>query len=282
MIGPRQDLVLNGEGDAYQAARDVVVENHYHGLQLAEVETLVQLFVERQLPALREEALTVMKAQAQEFLREFAARLAQPNRVTQEAFAKPDSQVCFQEALKGSAEKGDQIDLALLAEMVIGRLESDNDPLIKLIYEDGVKVLPKLTGTHVAFLAYLMWMRSVRHTSLQNIVQLESNALRVLHLVGEAMGISTANKEYLVSLGVITINHVSDADHSFQNLKRAYEFLPATKEQLASEAPSLHALIDSWGKYDLPLCHLNGTGKLIGLLALQTVYGKVDLKIWLN
>ncbi|MCY1302118.1 hypothetical protein D9M70_517610 [compost metagenome] len=184
--------------------------------------------------------------------------------------------------MKGSAEKGDQIDLALLAEMVIGRLESDNDPLIKLIYEDGVKVLPKLTGTHVAFLAYLMWMRSVRHTSLQNIVQLESNALRVLHLVGEAMGISTANKEYLVSLGVITINHVSDADHSFQNLKRAYEFLPATKEQLASEAPSLHALIDSWGKYDLPLCHLNGTGKLIGLLALQTVYGKVDLKIWLN
>ncbi|MCY1266030.1 hypothetical protein D9M68_325470 [compost metagenome] len=282
MIGPKQDQANHGDGDAMQAGRDVIVEKHYHGLQLADVETVVQLFVERQLPVLREEAMAAMKLQTQEFLREFAARLAQPNTVSQEAFSKPDSQVCFQEALKGSAEKGDQMDLALLADMVIGRLESDNDPLIKLVYEDAVKILPRLTGAHVAFLAYLTWMRIVRHNSLKRTEELEPYAQSVHDMTKDAIGLSKANKEYLVSLGVITINHVTDADNSFGSMKNSYAFLPESKEQLAVEGPFLHALIEAWGAHELPLCHLNGTGKLIGLLALQKVYGKVNLKTWLN
>lgn len=284
MIGPRQEQELAGDGMAVQAARDVNVkfEQHYHGLQVADVEPLVQLFLEKHLPALREEATAVMRENAAEFLREFSSRLAATEKITQEAFAKPDSQVCFQEALKGSAEKGDQIDLALLADMVIGRLESDENPLLKLLYEDSVRVLPRLTGPHVAFLLYLVWMRNVRHVNFQSTAQLEQRAAIVGHVAKDGLAISDVNKEYLVSVGVLTVNHVTDADTMMGVMTANYPFLPKSREQLQVEAPALFALVEAWGKYSHPLCHLTGTGKLIGLLALQRIYGPLDMSIWIN
>ena len=282
MIGPKQEQSLAGDGTAIQALGDVRIEKHYHGLQVSEVKELTALFLEKQLPALRAEAVQAMRENTQEFLEHVVARLAATRAVTQEAFARPDAQVCFNEALKASAEKGDQIDLEMLAEMVIGRLESDENQLLKLIYEDAVKILPRLTGPHIAFLAYLVWMTRVRHTAFKIVAEIEARASRVLSLCSDGISISDVNKEYLVSLGVITINHVSDADNIFGTMKSNYPFLADSREALAVEAPALGTLIDGWGKNSMPLCHLNGSGKLIGLLALQKIYGKLDLTIWIN
>lgn len=282
MIGPKQEQSLTGDGTAIQATGDVRIEKHYHGLQMSEVQELTALFLERQLPALRAEAVKAMHENTQEFLDHVVVRLAATRAVTQEAFAKPDAQICFNEALKASAEKGDQIDLEMLAEMVIGRLESDDNQLLKLIYEDTVKILPRLTGSHIEFLAYLVWMTRVRHTAFKIVSEIEALASRVLSLFSDGISISDVNKEYLVSLGVITINHVSDADNILGTLKRSYPFLADSKEALTVEAPALGALIDGWGKNNIPMCHLNSSGKLIGLLALQKIYGKLDLTIWIN
>ncbi|OWJ91099.1 hypothetical protein B6S59_25340 [Pseudomonas sp. A46] len=278
MIGPKQSQDVQGEGTAIQAGRDV----HYHGLQVAEVRELTEIFLERQLPALRAEAVKAMRENAQELVEKIVTRLATNPNVSQEAFAKPDAQVCFNEALKAGAEKGDQIDMDMLADMVVGRLESDDDPLIKLIYEDAVKVLPRLTAAHVAFLGYLTWMRTVTHTNMQTLQQFEHISRGLVAAFSSGFELSLANKEYLVSVGVITINHVSDADNSFGSLREKYSCVPETKDQLAEQAPSLHRLIDVWGKGQFPMCHLNGTGKLIGLLALQRVFGKLNLSVWLN
>ncbi|MEA1605754.1 LPO_1073/Vpar_1526 family protein [Pseudomonas spirodelae] len=285
MIGGEQNQDLNGDGMAVQAARDanVKVEKHYHGLQIAEVETLVQLFLERQLPALREEALLIMRQNADEFLRQFSAQLAKTDKVTHDAFAKPDSQICFQDALKASAEKGDQIDLSLLAEMVIGRLESDENPLLKLIYEDALRIQPRLTGPQIAFLIYHIWMRRIRHNQLVDTGQLESIAIKLFSIVKDGLAISEVNREYLASVGVITINHVSDADTIFGTFIESYPFLPKSREALQAEAPVLFSLIEAWGKHKHPLCHLNGSGKLIGLMGFQKVHSmKLDVTIWIN
>lgn len=282
MIGPKQDQEVHGSGTAIQAAGNVQIEQNYHGLQVAEVRELTEIFLDRQLPALRAEAVAAMRENTEAFISEIVARLAQSEKVTQESFAKPDAQVCFNEALKGSAEKGGQIDLGMLADMVIGRLESDNDPLIKLIYEDSIKILPRLTGPQIEYLAYLTWMRHIKHGAVDHVDWLESIAQKVLSITRLGADISKTNKEYMASVGVITINLVTDADNSFTSLRTNYSFLPEDKEQLAEQAPALYKLLDCWAKSESSLYHLNGTGKLIGLIALQKVLGKLNLAIWIN
>jgi len=280
MIGPKQGQEVHGAGTAIQAAGDVHIQNN--GLQLAEVRELTEIFLERQLPALRAEAVNAMRSNTEEFISEIVKRLAHTQSVTQKAFAQPDAQVCFNEALKGSAEKGNQIDLGMLADMVIGRLESDHDPLIKLIYEDAIKILPRLTGPQVEYLAYLTWMKHIRHSALNDVFELEIAASKVMKITRAGVEISKVNKEYMASVGVITINLVTDADTIFTSFRANYPFLPEAKEELKSKSPVLSMLMEDWTKSESSLYHLNGTGKMIGLICLKKIYGSLDLSIWIN
>ncbi|MBB4819256.1 hypothetical protein HNP29_002646 [Pseudomonas alcaligenes] len=281
-MGPKQDQKVDGGGTAIQATGDVHVEHHYHGLPLSEVRELTELFLQRQLPALRAEAMKVMEENTQKFVELVAARLAVNEKVTQEAFSKPDAQVSFNEALKGSAEKGDQIDLDMLADMVIGRLEADAEPMLKLVYEDAIRVLPRLTGAQVAFLGYVAWMRYVTHVGITEIGALENFTTQAFAVVEDGLRLSVGSREYLVSLGLITINHVADADNSLPLLRDKYPFLPQTKDEIAQRMPAMLRFIDPWSELSTSMCFLSATGKLIGLLILQKAYGKFDLSKFIN
>lgn len=185
MIG-KQEQSAGAGAVAIQAAGDVNIR----GLQLAEVKELVEIFLERHLPALRAEAAAVAKANAGTFINEFVERLGRPNKATYEAFAKPDSQACLNVALNGSAEKGDQIDTSLLAETVLKRLETDDDPLMKLVCEESVRALTKIGRQHIAFLAFVQYSKHVRHTAFANLVQLEATAAAVLKVVEPGLRLS--------------------------------------------------------------------------------------------
>lgn len=286
MIGRKdQDQALSGEGTAIQAGRDAtttVINNNY-GLQSSEVRELVELFMQSKLPALQEEAARVARANAEEFIGHFVEKLRDAGEsVTHQAFTKPDAQVCFNEALRGSAEKGHEIDLDLLSKIVIGRLQADGEPLLKLVHEEAVKALPRLSKKHVLFLAYLTWMRHIRHRSITEAGELEIAAQKMLNLCGDALSISEANREYLVGVGVMNINLVADANNAPGKFKENYPFLPHLFDEWKGPCPSLHHLLDVWDKEKVMVCYLNASGKLIGLLALEVLWGKLDLKIWLN
>ena len=148
---------------AVQANGSVTITKY--GLDMAEVKELTEIFLDKHLPALRAEAEATARKHTKDFIDEFVKKLAEPNTVTPEAFAKPDSQACFSSALLSSAEKGDQIDLKLLASMVVARLGSDSDPLLKLVYEESISVIPRLTKQHIAFLTFVFF---TKHISIIN------------------------------------------------------------------------------------------------------------------
>jgi hypothetical protein len=276
MLG-KQDQSARDGSLAIQAGGSVNI-----GLHFSEVKELVQIFLDRHLPALRAEAAAVAKSNAELFISEFVARLGKPNGATPEAFAKPDAQACLNTALNGSAEKGDQIDLGILADAVLRRLESDNDPLLKLVYEESVRALTRINRQQIAFISFVQYTKNVRHMAYTELNQLEQTASLVLKVVEAGIDLSEPNQEYLASVGALTINRVANANQLPESLQQNYPFLPKNLQGLSSTAPSLHQLVTAFEKVGAPMVFLTAVGKLIGMIVLERVLGKVNMAVWIH
>lgn len=279
MFGDNQEQNVGTGAVAVQAGNDVHITQN--GLNMADVKELTQIFLDRHLPALRAEAEATARKHAGEFLDEFVKKLAVANTVKPEAFARPDSQACFSSALLSSAEKGDQIDLAMLASMVVARLEQDSAPLLKLVYEEAIAALPRITKEQIAFLTFILFTKHItpKHPSVHI---LELNAQRVMPLIEPGFLLSTANREYLCSKGLLNINLVADANLMLSNYKRGVPDFPQTDEELIETYPALNKIIEAYGADSLPTCFLTASGKLIALSALEVAFGKLDMSIWIN
>ena len=278
MINRQEQTALDGS-IAIQASGDVNFTKN--GLELAEVRELTEIFLEKHLPALRAEAEATARKHTKEFMDEFVNKLAEPNKVTAEAFAKPDSQACFSAALLSSAEKGDQIDLKLLATMVVRRLEKDSDPLMKLVYEEAISVTPRLTKQHIAFLSFVLFTKHISFNNTPTPATVEKYASTLLPLMAPGFQLSTANKEYLCSKGLLSINLVADADTLLAKYQNMIAGFPITDTDLQTGHPSLHTIIKNYGSDIIPTCFLTASGKLIALSAIESIVGKLDMSVWI-
>lgn len=275
----RQDQNAIDGSIAVQANGNVNITKN--GLDLAEVKELTQIFLDRHLPALRAEAEATARKHAGEFLDEFVKKLSESDTVKPEAFARPDSQACFSSALLSSAEKGDQIDLAMLASMVVARLEQDSDPLLKLVYEEAIAALPRITKEQIAFLTFILFTKHITPKN-PSVHSLEFNAQKALPLIEPGFLISTVNREYLCSKGLLNINLVADANLMLSNYKNGVPDFPQTDEELRETYPALNKIIEAYGADSVPTCFLTASGKLIALSALEVAFGKLDMSIWIN
>lgn len=267
---------------AVQADRDAVIVTHNYGLSVGEVRELAQLFLEKNLPVLREEAAKVARENADKFLSHFALKLQEPNGANPAELAEPDVQAALSAAVIGSAKKGEKIDLDMLADLVVRRLETGGNSLLSLVAEEAIQVVPKLSAQHVAFLAYAQYIKHVRHTSFTEIEQLERVVSRVVPVVQQGLTISAPNREYLESVGVMTINRVSDANNIVSNFCSNYPFFPKDGVLPIEKFPNLKLLMDAYGELEVPMVSLNTVGKLIGLMALQRALGRIDMAIWIH
>lgn len=276
----KQDQNVSGSGFAVQAQRDAIINN---GLSVSDVKELTGLFLDKHLPALRAEAAETARKQANEFMNEFVKKLSLPNSVTAEAFSKPDSQACFNEALSSSAEKGDQIDLEFLASLVVRRLEVDKDPLMKLVYEEAINVTPKLTSTQIAFIVFVHHVTNIGLADA-TIAMLDRDAQMLLPLVKPSYGLSKANKDYLVSKGILNVANARglDATSIRERYRSRVSDYPKVAAEVQSRYPNFWEFTERCAENSIVVCTLTTTGMLIALSAMEPVYGRLDFSIWIN
>ena len=273
----RQDQKVSDNAIAVQAGGSVTI--HKNGLDVADVKELALKFLEKHLPALREEAAAIARQNANDFMEKFVSKLADSNTVTAHAFSRPDSQACFSNALRDSAEKGDQIDLEFLASMVVRRLEADADPLMKLVYEEAISVLPKLTSAQIAFLVFIHFIRQGTPTR-STAIDFERTAELALPVISPGFGISSTNKDYLCSKGVISINVLTTGTSIIDHYSSRGMHFP--DEESLQPFPCISSVIKHFNSDQVQTCYLTATGKIIALSALEKAFGKVDLSIWIN
>lgn len=265
---------------ALQAARDV---NLNVGPSVTEVRMLVEVFVQAHLPALQQAAKEEAQRNVEKFLSEFVGQLGNTNRVSAKEFAKPDAQSTFNEALRGCALKGEDADLVLVSRVLIERLAAADKPLLKLVCEAAIRVLPTLTKSQIAYLALIQYTKSVKHNALTSTQGLEAIFRRILPLVEAGFRLSPANRQYLASAGLVTLNPVADANRFPQNLRENYPFFPSTDELLRLEdGLSILKIMEEYAAVEAPTAFLTSTGQLVGMQHLASALGTVNMEIWIN
>lgn len=253
------------------------------GPSVTEVRMLVETFVQAHLPALQQTARDEAQRNVENFLAEFLSQLGNTARVTAKEFARPDAQSTFNEALRGCALKGDDADVALVSRVLIERLAAADKRLLKLVCEAAIRVLPSLTKAQIAYLALIQYTKSVKHTGITSLVALEASFGCVVPLVEAGLRLSQANRQYLASAGLLTINAVADANLFPQHLRENYPFLPSTDEILLSEGGrSIVKISEEYATVGAPTAFLTSTGQLIGMQHLTSALGTVNMDIWIN
>lgn len=265
---------------ALQAGRDM---NLNVGPSVTEVRMIVEAFVQGHLPALQQAAREEAQRNVDKFLSEFVSQLGRTTRVSASEFARPDTQSAFNEALRGCALKGDDSDMALVSRVLVERLAAVDKPLLKLVCEAAIRVLPALTKAQIAYLAFIQYTKSVKHNGLVSTAALEAIFQRIFPLVEPGFRLSPANRQYLASSGLLTINPVADANLFSSNLRQHYPFLPPTDDQLRSDgAVSILRILEEYGVVEAPTAFLTSTGQLVGMQHLASALGTVNMEIWIN
>ena len=265
---------------AVQASGDVTVN---FGLSVPDVRALVDTFLQTSLPALQEAARTEARRNTEVFLKEFVRQLGTTSRVSNEEFAKPDAQASLSEALRGCALKGEEADVALVSRLLIERLSAVGKPLLKLVCEQAIRVLPNLTKPQIAYLAFMQYTKFVRHNGLSTLAMVEAFHALLLPLLEPGFQLSPANRQYLASCGLIVINPVADANLLPQNMRTNYPFLPPTDDEIAAQGGlSIFKYMQEYVAVEGPTAFLTSTGQLIGMQHLSAALGQVNMEIWIK
>ena len=281
LLGKSQDQAVGSNSTALQAGGDI----HYHGLSLADVQMACTFFMENNFPRLQEAA----RLKAEENVRDFAAKMSdelqkEAAKVLVDKFTDPEVQAAMNDAVKACARKGEAASPDVLSRLLVHRME-DNTPFLDTVLGEAVTVVPKLSRSQLAFLAYLHVARSVSLTS-PSYAMLEQIGRSALPVVRPGFGLSKPQKLHLQYAGAITVNPLLGGD-IYETLFEAYgqrlglKSVVELRGALKLYCPSYNFLMENFAANDLFQADLTSVGYAIAITLLRSALG-LDFSIWLN
>lgn len=188
---------------AIQAGNNV---NLNVGLTFSEVKEICHLLFQENFPKLCEIAEQTAIQNVENYLSNLENKFIENlNRIDFNKIKDPDVQYSLNEIISASARKGDKIDSDVLSELIIERISISSNDIISIVCSEAMKIVPKLTGEHIAFLSLCHYLSSIQHNNFQHIEQFESLGKTILQLVQNGIDISDSNKTYLHYTGTLSI-----------------------------------------------------------------------------
>jgi hypothetical protein len=284
MLGEKQEQNVEKNGLALQAGRDV----HYHGMSVSEVKELCVLFLEKNFPVLRAEAIQA----AQEHVKSFSATLqdaliANAADVVIDKFREPDVQAAINDAVQACARKGAAASPELLTKLISERISKDSNDYKNIVLNEAIQVVPRLTPNQISFLAFHHFVASVTIMGVKSISQVEPFARKVLTATENGFGLSASQKRHIEYTGAMTVNPLVGGDIYDALAKNAYKFLNYAdgekfKSALGYTAPSFGKLLARFNEENLLGTGLTSVGQAIAIAHLSKALGKLDYNIWLT
>ncbi|QFH49746.1 LPO_1073/Vpar_1526 family protein [Leclercia adecarboxylata] len=149
-----------GDGSSsIQVAGDFTIGN-----TSTEVIAICELVVKSQMASLREDAFKVVDQRAREFGNQIAVKLSQHlDEKLATKLADPDIQYSMNQAVTQVARKGFDEKSELLKELIVSKIESDQED-DSILIDQALDVTPKLTTNEIKFLAFIYYLRLISKT----------------------------------------------------------------------------------------------------------------------
>lgn len=256
-------------GDLTQVTGDLNIGN-----TTTEVIAICQLVVSSQMSSLREDAFRVADQRAREFGNQIAVKLSEElDEKVATKLADPDVQYSINQAVTQVARKGFDEKSDLLKELIVSKIENDQEE-DSILIDQALDATPRLTTNEIKLLAWIFYLRfnskiangvnitnlavekktdfAVTGLTLQDNYKLHKilysnfNA-EFVRIIGEQFTLKHLNIEYLNIKGVLTLD--SHYEKSYQELlgERTGHDNFESEESFLEEFPAFKLTLDAFG-----------------------------------
>lgn len=283
-MNDKHELAAGDNSTNIQDSKNVNV--HQYGLGFNEVKEVAMMVFKSNFYDLGKTVEKIINERAEEIINEYLKRLISKDPEALKNTEDADLRFIIYEAQKNHARRGDKEIADLLVDMLIDRTVTKDETLVKIVYNEALEILPKLTSKQINILTAIFILRYVNIGSVFYIEQLNSAMRKFTEVVPE----EEFFYQHLQYAGCISI---SIGEINFINvLKKAYPNLVSAthdnedllfKENLRIVAPHLYMFLEKIDKTKIPNCSLTSVGIAIALSNLKkSIKVDWDLGIWIK
>lgn len=279
MLNDSQEQNATGGAVAIQARGSVTI----NGMSFNEVRELCQLLYRDNFPILREEARQVAEEHVKQFASQLESRLINNlASLVVDKFRDPDVQATINDAVQASARKGAAANPDILTNLILKKVSTDHNSFKDIVFAEAVKVTPKLTREHIAFLAFVLIMQLYVFDG-DSWEKIELRYLLVEHLAAPGFGISETQRQHIHYSGAASVagrNTVRPEYNMFEAMEMKYQKngLHSFRSVMFEKVPTLVKLINEYKKVQGDSVALTSIGiAIVG--AYLSNYGFADMDL---
>ena len=182
---------------------NVGVQNVYNGISPEKaVEITNKLFIDN-FPKLQEYAKEVINKRIDDLQEKVFKRLEGNKTINYNAFADPDMQYAYYEAQKNYARFGTADMLNILSELIVSRVENNENEYFKRVMDSAISIVGQLTKSQIDYLTVTFLLKHVNFGFVNNIDTLKKLFDEILTSFSP---ICQSGFSMLLSLGCLEIN----------------------------------------------------------------------------
>ena len=161
----------NIENKADEVKTQIGQVNIHQGLTYSEAKDLIVSVVDQKLVAFKDEAVTIYKERANEFVKLLTERIKELPEEEIIKLKEPDTQLTLIEAAKISGRKQNAELRDLLANLVINRIKNDKsgkEELKNIVYNEAISTINKLTIDQLKIITLCYLLRYTSYTGIRS------------------------------------------------------------------------------------------------------------------
>lgn len=150
-------------------------QNNYYGMTAEEASNLaIKLFMDN-FPKLQEEAKKIAKERAEELCKNIVDKLKDQGKINFSEFSDPDIQYILNKSHQEYARFGTHTLYGLLTDLIVNRINYDNDYYIKILLDEAVDIVKSLSEVHLNYLSLIFLCKHVRINTINTIESLKEH-----------------------------------------------------------------------------------------------------------
>jgi hypothetical protein len=278
----KQEISAGNHSNNIQASK--VIVNQYN-LTYSEVKEVAMDVFKSNFYDLGTKVEKIVNERAEEIINKYIRQLqaTAPEAITNTE--DPDMRFAIYEVQKNHVRRGDKEIADLLVDMLVNRTKVKDQPFVKLVANEALEIIPKLTLKQIDILTLIFIGRG--YIAFGNLVPIDEY-LKVLKIFADNIPTDQIFYQHLQYTGCISISIGSAQFESIVPIVYPGLFTNGqdgnqVKSTLAQINPEFTSILENWNKTKLCNSELTSVGIAIALSNLNRKIGSdFNLDIWIK
>lgn len=170
-----EDIKITQKAAVGSDTVQIANQNNYYGMTAEEASSLtIKLFMDN-FPKLQEEARKIAEERVEELCKNIIDKLDRQGKKDFSEFSDPDVQYILNKSHQEYARFGTDTLYELLSDLIVYRINYNNDYYMKIILDEAVDIVKSLSEAHLNYLSLIFLCKHIKFSKINSIEKLEEN-----------------------------------------------------------------------------------------------------------